>query len=150
MLMITIGSLAFAQQTSLMLMFQGHKATKGIPVYEIPLLKDEILECIPNGYMPIVIEGNYEIAWIYLNTVDDPREYVGEDFDEIETSYIELYNDLFPIRINETLKELLTRKRYGGFKKFFKTIGVRYSNDDNGEIITKINYDKFEPFVFGY
>ena len=149
MLMIKIGSSAFCHHTSLMLKYQGNKATNGIgaQVSQIPLLKDEMVKRISEGYWPIVIEGDNNIAWIYLNTVDDPRGYEGEDYDEIETDYIELSADLFPIKINDNLRELLTRKRYGGYEKFFKTIGVRYSSLENGEIISVINYDKFEKFI---
>jgi hypothetical protein len=148
--MVTIEPLAFCQ-SSLMLTYQGHGATAGIgtQVSQIALLKDEMVERISHGFLPIVIEGNQEIAWIYLNTVDDPRGYEGEDFDGIQTDYEELFMDLFPIRIDEDLKKLLNKQR-GGYKQFFKTIGVEYLDPQktNGEIVSKINYDKFDKFVY--
>ena len=93
--------------------------------------------------MPIVIEGDKQIAWIYLNTIDDPRGYEGEDFDEIQTEYIELSMDLFPIKINRKLRRKLQR----GYDKFFETIGVEYFIGENDEVISKIDYDKFEKFI---
>ena len=144
MFMVAIGPLASSQHASLMLTYQGNGVSAGIgtQVPQIPLLKDEMVERISKGYLPIVIEGNKQIAWIYLNTVDDPRGYEGEDFDEIQTEYIELSMDLFPIKINKKLR----RKLQKGYDKFFETIGVEYFME-NGEVISKIDYDKFEKFI---
>ena len=144
MLMIAIGQSASSQHTSLMLTYQGNGVSAGIgtQISQIPLLKDEMVERITKGYLPIVIEGDKEIAWIYLNTIDDPRGYEGEDFDEIQTEYIELSMDLFPIKINKMLRRKLQR----GYDKFFEAIGVEYSIE-NDEVISKIDYDKFERFI---
>ena len=144
MLMVAIEPFASSQHTSLMLTYQGNGVLAGIGTQsqQIPLLKDEMVERISKGYLPIVIEGAEEIAWIYLNTIDDPRGYEGDDFEEIQTEYIELSMDLFPIKINKKLR----RKLHKGYDKFFKAIGVEYSTE-NDEVITKIDYDKFEKFL---
>lgn len=145
MLMVAIEPFASSQHTSLMLTYQGNGVTAGIgtQAQQIPLLKNEMVERISNGYLPIVIEGDKQIAWIYLNTIDDPRGYEGEDFDEIQTEYIELSMDLFPIKINRKLRRKLQR----GYDKFFETIGVEYFIGENDEVISKIDYDKFEKFI---
>jgi len=149
--MVSSEPFASSQQTSLMLTWQKvGEVVKGIgtPVSQIPLLKDEMVECISNGYLPIVIEGDRDIAWIYLNTVDDPRGYEGEDF-EIQTNFIELSMDLFPLKIEKRLMRKL-RLGHENYKRFFKAIGVEYDEDENGEIISRINYKKFEKFVYSH
>ena len=140
--MVTIGPLTFSQYTSLMFTYQGNGvfASIGTKTQQIPLLQEEMVERISKGYLPIVIEGNEEIAWIYLNTLDDPRGY--EDLD-VTTDYIELEMYLFPVKINKKLR----RKLHSGYKTFFETIGVDYSIE-NGEIVSHIDYSKFEQFIY--
>ena len=142
--MAAIGPFASSQHTSLMLTYQGNGVFAGIGTQpqQIPLLKDEMVERITKGFLPIVIEGDEEIAWIYLNTIDDPRGY-EDDSDEIQTEYIELSMDLFPIKINKKLR----RKLHMGHDKFFEAIGVEYFIK-NDEVISRIDYDKFERFIW--
>ena len=94
---------------------------------------------IKEGNIPIVIECDKDIAWLYLN---DP---MGRDYPEVnfESNYFEIILDLFPLKINKELKKSLKK----GNKTFIEKLGIEYVIED-GEVFSKIDYDKFEKFMF--
>ena len=94
---------------------------------------------IKDGEYPVVIEYDHDIAWILLNDPDNSRDYPETNF---KSDYFETITDLFPIKINKTLKNSLIK----GNKVFFETLGIEYIIEDE-EVISKINYEKFERFV---
>ena len=106
---------------------------------EILLLREEMESLIKEGNIPIVIECDKDIAWLYLN---DP---MGRDYPEVnfESNYFEIILDLFPLKINKELKKSLKK----GNKTFMEKLGIEYVIED-GEVFSKIDYDKFEKFMF--
>jgi hypothetical protein len=68
------------------------------------------------------------------------RDYHDVDF---ESDYFEIIMDLFPLKINKELKKSLKL----GNKAFMEKLGIEYLVK-NGEVISKIDYEKFENFVF--
>ena len=106
---------------------------------EILFLREEMESLIKEGNIPIVIECDKDIAWLYLN---DP---MGRDYPEVdfESNYFEIILDLFPLKINKELKKSLKK----GNKTFMEKLGIEYVIED-GEVFSKIDYDKFEKFMF--
>ena len=106
---------------------------------QISLLREEMASLIKEGNFPILIEGNRNVAWLYLN---DPlgRDYPDVDF---ESDYFDVIMDLFPLKINHQLKKNLKK----GNREFFEALGIEYLIED-GEVISKIDYEKFEKFMF--
>ena len=94
---------------------------------------------IKNGSIPIVIEGENNVAWIYLNDPEG-RDYPDIDF---ESNYFEIIQDLFPLKINKELQKSLKK----GNKAFLKTLGIEYIIEGE-EVISRINYKVFEKFMF--
>ena len=107
---------------------------------QLLFLNEEMASLIKNGNIPIVIECDRDVAWIYLNDVYDGRDYPEVEF---ESDYFNIIVDLFPIKINKELKKRLKK----GCRAFMNALGVEYLIE-NGEVISKINYDKFEKFMF--
>lgn len=106
---------------------------------DVLCLREEMESLIKEGNFPVVIECDRDVAWLYLN---DP---MGRDYPEVdfESDYFEIIMDLFPLKINYRLKKDLEK----GNQKFFETLGIEYSIE-NGEVISKIDYEKFEKFLF--
>lgn len=106
---------------------------------DVLCLREEMESLIKDGNFPVVIECDRDVAWLYLN---DP---MGRDYPEVdfESDYFEIIMDLFPLKINNHLKKDLEE----GNQKFFETLGIEYSIE-NGEVISKIDYEKFEKFLF--
>lgn len=106
---------------------------------DVLCLREEMKSLIKEGNIPIVIECDRNVAWIYLN---DP---MGRDYPEVnfESDYFEIILDLFPLKINKELKKSLKN----GNKAFIDALGIEYLIE-NGEVISKIDYDKFENFMF--
>jgi hypothetical protein len=106
---------------------------------EVICLREEMSSLIKEGNFPIVIECDRNVAWLYLN---DP---LGRDYPEVdfESDYFDIITDLFPLKINKNLRKSLRQ----GNKQFLETLGIEYFVE-NGEVISKIDYDKFERFVF--
>ena len=106
---------------------------------DVLCLREEMESLIKEGNFPIVIECDNDVAWLYLN---DPtgRDYPDADF---ESDYFEIIMDLFPLKINNRLKRDLKK----GNQKFFETLGIEYIVE-NGEVFSKIDYEKFEKFMF--
>jgi len=106
---------------------------------DVLCLREEMESLIKEGNIPVVIECDRSVAWIYLN---DP---MGRDYPEVdfESDYFEIILDLFPLKINRELKKSLTV----GNKAFMEKLGIEYLVED-GEVISKIDYDKFENFMF--
>jgi hypothetical protein len=100
----------------------------------------EMESLIRNGEFPIVIERDKNVAWIYLNDPNNSRDYPENN---LKSDYFEIITDLFPIKINKTLQNSLKR----GNKAFFETLGINYFVKED-EVFSKINYEKFEKFVF--
>ncbi len=106
---------------------------------QVICLREEMESLIKEGNIPIVIECNRDVAWLFLN---DP---MGRDYPEVnfESDYFEIILDLFPLKINKALKKRLKK----GNKEFIEALGIEYIVE-NGEVISKIDYDKFEKFMF--
>ena len=106
---------------------------------DIQFLREEMESLIKEGSIPIVIECDRDVAWIFLN---DP---MGRDYPEVdfESDYFEIILDLFPLKINKELKKRLKI----GNKAFIDALGIEYLVE-NGEVISKIDYEKFENFMF--
>lgn len=102
-------------------------------------LREEMESLIREGNIPIVIEYDRDVAWIFLN---DPT---GRDYPEVnfDSDYFDVILDLFPLKINTELKKCLK----AGNKAFMDTLGIEYLVK-NGEVISKINYDAFERFMW--
>ena len=106
---------------------------------DVLCLREEMESLIKEGNIPIVIECDRNVAWIYLN---DP---MGRDYPEVdfESDYFEIILDLFPLKINKELKKSLK----DGNKAFMEALGVKYLVE-NGEVFSLIDYEKFENFMF--
>lgn len=144
-LLVSIGTIAYGQHKSLILNYEGHQSYGGIgtPEKKIPELHDEMVELIKKGYATLVIEGNDEIAWILLNDVSNPKDYTdGSSLASIESDYINLIQDLFPIKITKSLKRKLNR----GINVFMTALGIEYVVDGD-EVTTIVDYDKFEKYL---
>ena len=148
LLMIMVGTLAASAplkgpKKELLLTCQGKETfSRDNPrAADVLCLREEMESLIREGNIPIVIECDKDVAWIYLN---DPlgRDYPEVDFD---SDYFEIILDLFPLKINKELKKSLAV----GNKAFMDALGVEYLIED-GEVISKIDYDKFENFMFWY
>ena len=146
--MIMVGTLAASTpqkwpKKALLLTCEGNETfTRDNPrAADVLLLREEMQSLIKEGNIPVVIECDRDVAWIYLN---DPmgRDYPEVDFD---SDYFEIIMDLFPLKINKELKKSLAV----GNKAFMDALGVEYLIE-NGEVISKIDYDKFENFMFWY
>ena len=146
LLVIMVGTLAASTpqkwpKKALLLTCEGNETfTRDNPrAADVLLLREEMQSLIKEGNIPIVIECDRDVAWIYLN---DP---MGRDYPEVnfESDYFEIILDLFPLKINKELKRSLS----AGNKAFMEALGIEYLVQD-GEVISKIDYDKFENFMF--
>ena len=102
-------------------------------------MREEVESLIKEGNYPVVIECDKKVAWIFLNDPDDGRDYPEVNF---ESNYFEML-DLFPLKINRTLKKSLKM----GNKEFLEALGIEYIVR-NGEVFSRIDYNKFERFMF--
>lgn len=143
LLMFLIMTLTLQAQNDapLQLISQG---TQELSVYiehqeEALQLRDEIEFLIKNGNYPVVIEEKRNVLWVYLN---DP--YGGKDYpvSNFESDYFETI-DLFPLKLTNQLKSCLKK----GNRFLLETLGIRYIIKD-GEVISKIDYSKFDRYVF--
>ena len=144
LLAILVGSLAFAQQKrGLMLTYQGHGAYNGcgITSKDIPEIREHMEFLIREGYLPILIEGDWDVIWLYLNDPVNPIDAVDIDF---ESDYIEEIQDLFCIKTDERIKTLLKEKWNN--KKVLKILGIRYKVE-NDEVTSKVKLKKFEKYL---
>lgn len=107
---------------------------------QVLFLSEEISSLIKDGNIPIVIECDKDVAWIYLNDIYDGRDYPEVEFD---SDYFNVIMDLYPVKINKELKKKLKK----GNKAFIDALGIEYVIE-GGEVVSKINYDKFEKFMF--
>ena len=146
LLVIMVGTLAASTpqkwpKKALLLTCEGKETfTRDNPrAADVLLLREEMQSLIKEGNIPVVIECDKDVAWIYLN---DPmgRDYPEVDFD---SDYFDIILDLFPLKINKELKRSLS----AGNKAFMEALGIEYLIE-NGEVISKIDYDKFENFMF--
>ena len=103
-------------------------------------LREEMESLIKEGNIPVVIECDRNVAWLYLNDPDGGRDYPEVNF---QSDYFEIIMDLFPLKINKELKMALKL----GNASFMEILGIKYQVE-NGEVVSKIDYDKFENFVF--
>ena len=146
LLMIMVGTIAMSapqrkHKKELLLTCQGKETfSRDNPrAADILCLREEMESLIKDGSIPVVIECDRNVAWIYLN---DP---MGRDYPEVdfESDYFELILDLFPLKINKELKKSLK----SGNKAFMETLGIEYLVE-NGEVFSIIDYEKFENFMF--
>jgi len=138
----TIACPASSRKKALLLISQGKENfTRDNPRAEQVLcLREEMASLIKEGNTPVVIEHDKGVAWIYLNDTESPRDYHEISFD---SDYFEIIVDLFPLKINKKLKKKLKK----GNKAFMDELGIEYLVE-NGEVISKIDYEKFEQYVF--
>lgn len=132
---------AKSKQKALILVCQGtEEFSRDNPRAEqVLLLREEMSSLIKEGNIPIVIECDRDVAWLFLN---DP---MGRDYPEVKfkSDYYGIIVDLFPLKINKTLKRSLKK----GNKEFLEALGIEYVVE-NGEVFSKIDYEKFEKFMF--
>ncbi len=135
---------AFPQQRGkpIVLTYDGNeKILMENPRNDEPIFpQTEMENLIRNGNFPIIIERDKDVAWILLNDPFNSRDYPEARF---ESDYFEIIMGLFPIKMDKTLKNSFKR----GNKAFFETLGIQYIIKKN-EVISKINYEKFERFAF--
>ena len=143
-LMFLLGTLTstakIRPEKTLLLVCQGNKefSRKNFEIEQILFIREEVESLIKGGSLPVVIECNRNVAWLYLN---DP---LGRDYPEVdfESDYFETLN-LFPLKLTTKLKRMLKK----GNKEFLETLGIEYIVE-NGEVFSKIDYNKFEIFMF--
>jgi len=144
--MIMVGTIAMSapqrkHNKELLLTCQGKETfSRDNPrAADVLCLREEMESLIKDGSIPIVIECDRDVAWIYLN---DP---MGRDYPEVdfESDYFEIILDLFPLKINKELKKSLKQ----GNKAFMEALGIEYLVE-NGEVFSIIDYEKFENFMF--
>lgn len=141
LLMFMVGTLAFCgpvQKKTLVLIYQG--SSDSIKSEPILFLRDEMCSLIKQGGFPLIVEKDKDVAWIYLNDPEGARDYPGVNF---ESDYFEVIMDLFPIKLTKKLKNALKK----GSKNFITTLGIAYVVEDD-EVISRIDYKKFEKFVY--
>ena len=102
-------------------------------------MREEVESLIKEGNYPVVIECDKKVAWIFLNDPDDGRDYPEVNF---ESNYFEML-DLFPLKINRTIKKRIRSAN----KEFVEDMRIEYIIR-NGEVFSRIEYDKFEKFMF--
>lgn len=102
-------------------------------------LRDEVEFLIKDGNYPVVIEEKRNVLWVYLNDPYGAKDYPVSNF---ESDYFETV-DLFPLKLTNQLKSCLKK----GNKFLLETLGITYIIND-GEVISKIDYNKFDRFVF--
>jgi len=128
-------------EKALLLVCQGNEEfTRDNPrPADVIFLREEMASLIKEGNFPIVIECDRDVAWLYLN------DTLGRDYPEanFDSDYFDIILDLFPLKINKELKKSLSV----GNKAFMDALGIEYLIED-GEVISKIDYDKFENFMF--
>jgi len=145
LLAIMVGSAMHAPQNrpkkELLLTCQGKEtfSRDNARAADVLCLREEMESLIKEGNIPIVIESDRDVAWIYLN---DP---MGRDYPEVnfESDYFDIILDLFPLKINKELKKSLKI----GNRAFMETLGIEYLVE-NGEVFSLIDYEKFENFMF--
>ena len=143
LLMILVASLAYPQERSLMLTYQGNSFYMGygLQSQDLPFIRERMGNLIKQGYTPILIEGDWEIIWLYINNPHNPVDYIDMDF---ESEYSEAISDLFPIKTNRKLKRAL--KKWWNNKRVLEILGIKYQVE-NDEVISVINYKKFERYL---
>ena len=142
--MLLVGSLALSQQkSSLLLTYQGNGSYlgTGIQSEDVPLIREEMGNLIKKGYTPILVEGDWEVIWLYLNDPYTPIDSIEIDF---ESDYLDTIQDLFPIKPSKRIKKILSKK--WDKKKVMDVLGIRYLVEDD-EVISLINYKKFEKYL---
>jgi len=144
LLVFMVGSAMSVQQRpekELLLTCQGNETfSRDNPrPADIFFLREEMESLIKEGNVPIVIESDRDVAWIFLN---DP---MGCDFPEadFESDYFGIIQDLFPLKINKELRKILRR----GNQAFLDALGIEYLVED-GQVFSKIDYEKFGNFMF--
>ena len=138
-------------QNPLIVKYKGNGVTGGAGMLpsEAYKAKNVVISKLEQDFTAILVEykqdnsGKYrpKIGWIYLNDINSPRDYI--DVSNVQSDYLGTV-DLFCINLSFRLRMIL---RFFGVKCLFKTIGVEYYVDEEGNVISNINYDKFEKFV---
>lgn len=105
---------------------------------EVLQLRDEIEFLIKRGNFPIVIEEKRNVLWVYLNDPHGGKDYPVANF---KSDYFETV-DLFPLKLTKQLKVCLKK----GNKFLLETLGIKYLVK-NGEVISNIDYSKFDRFI---
>lgn len=138
----TFASSGTFPRKALLLMCQGNEEfVRDNPRAEqVICLREEMSSLIKEGNIPIVLERDRDVAWLYLNDPYTPRDFPESNF---ESDYFDIIMDLFPLKINKDLKRKLKKSN----KAFIDALGIEYLVE-NGEIISRIDYDKFERYAF--
>ena len=141
--MVLVASLAYSQEKSLILTYQcgGSYNGYGIQSQDLPDIRERMSNLIKDGYSPILIEGDSEIIWLYIDDPYNPVDYVEMDF---ESEHSESIPDLFPIKTNRKLKRAL--KKWWNNERVLDILGIKYQVE-NDEVISVINYKKFERYL---
>lgn len=131
-----------SQESTLFITYDGCKTTfrQSLKVDELSSLRNRMESLIKSGCIPLVIESENDVVWVYLNDPIGAKDYPEADF---ESDYFEVIKDLFPLKLTSKLKKSLKK----GNRAFMKTLGVKYVIEDE-EVISKINYNVFEKFAF--
>ena len=142
---------AAAAQNSLIMKYEGNGVYGGAGMLpsEAYKAKDEVVSKLKQNFLVVLVEyapnkfGKYipVTVWMYLNDQENPRGY--NDVSNLKSDYLDTI-DLFCINLSPRLRRILKHK---GVKPFLETVGVEYNIDENGDVITPINYDKLEKFV---
>ena len=143
MLMVSIVSIARSYpKKALLLSCEGNEnfCRDNPRPAQIFSLREEMESLIKEGNIPVVIECDKDVAWIVLNDPVGGRGYPEVNF---KSDYFDTILDLFPLKINQTLK----KKLKDGNKAFINTLGIEYVVSQ-GEVISKIDYEKFEDFMY--
>ena len=143
LLMFLVGTLVSPARPkeTLLLICQGNEefSRENPRIEQVLLMREEVESLIKSGSLPVVIECDRNVVWVYLNDPDDGRDYPVADF---KSDYFETL-DLFPLKLTKKLK----KKKKKGNKEFLETLGVEYI-DKNREVLSKINNDKYEGIAF--
>ncbi len=139
---VTLSATNKHPQKALLLICQGtENFSRDNPrAEEVLLLREEMESLIKEGNIPIVLEYDKNVIWIILN---DP--YTGRDYPEAEfdSDYFDIIGDLFHLKLNPELKRSLQKSN----KDFINALGIEYQVK-NEEIISIIDYDKFDKYAF--
>ena len=144
LLTILIGAVASAQgKRGLLLTYQGHGSYNGCGVTpkDIPGIRENMEFLIKKGYLPILIEGDWEVIWLYL---DNPNATFNRTKIDFESDYINEIHDLLCIKTDEKIKTLL--KEDWNNKKVLKLLGIKYKTK-NDEVTSKVKPKKLKKYL---
>ena len=139
-------------QNSLIIKYEGDgmSGLAGMLPSEANKARSEVISKLQQNFLTILVEsapnkyGVYKpaVVWIYLNDTKHPRHY--HDTSHIKSDYLGQI-ELFCINLSPKLRFILKRK---GTRDLLNEIGGEYNIDENGYIVSIIDYDKLEKYVY--